>query len=1095
MKRAFIGVGILGGLLWLGGNAVAQDAPPPPTPEDEAQPPPPEESEAPPTRIVAGLVERDDDGSPVGGATVTIVGTTQSVITEPNGLFALLNVPADRVELRISGEGVQAQIVEVLPEQGSVRVGMQPLVPVEEPPSPDATSRSVSGQVTEAGTDLPISGAAVVLQGTSIAAITDEQGRFTLEQLPLTDVELEVTSGFHETRTVLVPPGRNTMDVELRLITSEQIIITGRAPQIVKQNLANGASVVQSDDLNRVTSQTLDDAMAGKVAGANIQRNSGAPGGGVQVRMRGVSTINGRATPLYVIDGVIISNVAIPSGISAVTESSRGSNASSTQDNQVNRIADLNPNDIESIEVLKGASAAALYGSKASNGVVIITTKRGKAGKPRVSVVQRFGFSQLSNTLGARTFTSAQEAMDTFGPAADGAFEPGRVFDHEEELFGESALATETIGSFSGGTNDRSYSATFLVKDQPGILVGTGYEKQTGRLAITQDLGKRASLGLSTYIIHSKAARGMTQNDNAGVSHYMVLPSTPSFLDLSANADGSFPSNPFIGSTTNPLQTVALMNDAEDVWRFIGAATASVGVLSTPNHALTLGANLGIDWFQQQNTLLFPPELHFEDQDGLPGTSLDTNSENQNFNVGLNAVYAFVPTSGAFKSVSSAGFTYEERDLDSVYIVARNLNAGQPNVDAGASVQVIQQRALVKDRGFFLQEEVLMLDESLSMLFAFLAESSSNNGDTDKLYLYPKASAAYKLPEMIPGVDLFRVRAAYGETGNQPTYGQKFTPLDAGNNIEGNPGVLTGVAAGDDDIEPERQREFEAGVDVVGWDGRAVVELTGYQKNVSNLILQRSLPPSVGFSVEFFNGGSLRNRGLELMVQVKPVVMPKFEWLSRTIFTLNRSQITDLPVSAFNVGGFGTSLGTFRIEEGVAPTSIYGNTGRDAEGNQLVGKVGDVEPDFRMSFVNNFKFGNSFGMTSLWDWQQGTEVINLTRFLYDLSGNTVDYVGAGEQRLTDFGDGFTAPYIEDGTFFKLREVSLYYNLPESVTDLVGPMESAQVSVSGRDLVTFTNYSGLDPEVSNFGNQPIARNIDVAPFPPSRSFWLTVGAQF
>jgi hypothetical protein len=264
---------------------------------------------------------------------------------------------------------------------------------------------------------------------------------------------------------------------------------------------------------------------------------------------------------------------------------------------------------------------------------------------------------------------------------------------------------------------------------------------------------------------------------------------------------------------------------------------------------------------------------------------------------------------------------------------------------------------------------------------------------------------------------------------------------------------------------------------------------------VSNLILQRSLPPSVGFSVEFFNGGSLRNRGLELMVQVKPVVMPKFEWLSRTIFTLNRSQITDLPVSAFNVGGFGTSLGTFRIEEGVAPTSIYGNTGRDAEGNQLVGKVGDVEPDFRMSFVNNFKFGNSFGMTSLWDWQQGTEVINLTRFLYDLSGNTVDYVGAGEQRLTDFGDGFTAPYIEDGTFFKLREVSLYYNLPESVTDLVGPMESAQVSVSGRDLVTFTNYSGLDPEVSNFGNQPIARNIDVAPFPPSRSFWLTVGAQF
>ncbi len=1095
MKRAFVVVGILGCWLWLGGEVAAQEAPPAPAPQDDAQPPPPEQPEAPPTRIIAGLVERSDNGAAVGGATVTIVGTTQSVITEPNGLFTLLNVSVDRVELRITAEGMQAQIVEVLPEQGSVRVGVDPTVAVEEPAEPEAASRAVSGRVVETGTGEPVPGATVMLPGTDIAAITDADGRFTLEGLPMSDVELQVDSGAHETRTLIVPQTMQTVDVELRLVTSEKIIITGRAPQIVKQNLANGASVVQGDDLNRITSDTLDDAMSGKIAGTNIQRNSGAPGGGVQVRMRGVSTINGRSTPLYVIDGVVISNVAIPSGISAVTESGRGSNASSTQDNQVNRVADLNPNDIESIEVLKGASAAALYGSKASNGVVIITTKRGHAGKPRVSVTQRFGFSQLSNTLGAREFTSAQEAMDTFGPAAEDAFQPGRVFDHEKELFGETGLASETIGSVSGGTSDRSYSATFLVKDQPGILIGTGYKKQTGRLAITQDLGERVKLGFSSYIIHSDTARGMTQNDNAGVSHYMVLPSTPSFLDLSARADGTFPTNPFIGSTTNPLQTAALMSDSEEVWRFIGAATASVAVLSTPKHAVSVGGNLGIDWFQQQNTLLFPPELFFEDQDGLPGTSLDTNSENQNFNVGLNGIYAFVPDSGAFKSVSSLGFTYEERELDSVYIVAKNLNAGQPNVDSGAAVQVTQQRALVKDRGFYLQEELLMLDENLSMLFAFLAESSSNNGDEGKLYFYPKASAAYKLPKLIPGTEMFRVRAAYGETGNQPTYGQKFTPLDAGNNIEGNPGVLTGVAAGDANIEPERQREFEMGVDVVGWDGRAVVELTGYQKNVSNLILQRSLPPSVGFTIEFFNGGALRNRGLELMVQVKPVVTPSFEWLSRTIFTINRSQITDLPVPAFNTGGFGTSLGTFRIEEGVAPTSIFGNIGRDADGNQLVGKVGDVEPDFRMTFVNNFKFGKDFGMTSLWDWQKGTEVINLTRFLYDLSGNTEDFVGAGEKRLDDFGEGFTAPYIEDGSFFKLREVSLYYQVPKRIVDQIGPMQAAQVSVSGRNLVTITNYSGLDPEVSNFGNQPIARNIDVAPFPPSRSFWFTVGATF
>src|SRR5262249_12813669 len=162
---------------------------------------------------------------------------------------------------------------------------------------------------------------------------------------------------------------------------------------------------------------TVEGAMVGKVSGANLQSNSGAPGGGMQLRLRGISTINGQSSPLYVIDGVIISNVAVPSGINAITAAAAGGN-SANQDNRVSRVADLNPNDIESVEVLKGASAAALYGSKAANGVVIITTKRGKAGKTKVSFTQRFGFSQIEHTLGSRKFTSADEVMSAFGGSA-----------------------------------------------------------------------------------------------------------------------------------------------------------------------------------------------------------------------------------------------------------------------------------------------------------------------------------------------------------------------------------------------------------------------------------------------------------------------------------------------------------------------------------------------------------------------------------------------------------------------------------------------------------------------------------------------------
>jgi outer membrane receptor protein involved in Fe transport len=447
-----------------------------------------------------------------------------------------------------------------------------------------------------------------------------------------------------------------------------------------------------------------------------------------------------------------------------------------------------------------------------------------------------------------------------------------------------------------------------------------------------------------------------------------------------------------------------------------------------------------------------------------------------------------------WRSSTAFGLTYETRDLDTVYVTSRNLNAGQSNVDSGSNIDVTQLRERVEDRGAFLQEEVLLLHESLSVLAAILAEQSTVNGDPNKLYFYPKASATYTIPGLESTFDILRARLAYGEAGNQPLYGQKFTPLVATDNIEGNAGIRNGGVAGDPNIKPERQREIEGGVDAVTWDGRIVVELTGYQRNVSDLLLSRTLAPSTGFTTQFFNGGELRNRGVELTFQIEPVKTEKFLWTSRTIFSLNRSKIVDLPVPSFLTGGFGTGLGAFRIEEGASATQIVGNDGLNPDGTCcVVHKVGDTEPTFRMSFVNNFTYGD-WGLTSLWDWQQGSDVINLTRFLYDLGQNSPDFATAGAQRLMD-QETHAGVYIEDATFFKLREVSVYYELPKSWVRELGPMSSGTISLSGRNLLTITNYSGLDPEVSNFGNQPIARNIDVAPYPPSRSFWLSLTANF
>jgi TonB-linked SusC/RagA family outer membrane protein len=948
--------------------------------------------------------------------------------------------------------------------------------------------------VKYAETGEPILGAVINLKGTTTSVFADADGSFLLPGVPVGKVTLVVADPAGGSKEVTVAGDQQRVAIELPQRAAEVVTIVERAPVIVRTNLVNGASTVKGEDVNKVTAGTLEDSLQGKLAGANIQANSGAPGGGLQLKLRGVSTINATNDVLYVIDGVILSNTAIPNGLTAVSGAIRGANFSN-QDNPVNRIADLNPNDIESIEVLKGASASALYGSKASNGVVIITTKRGRRGGVTASITQRVGFSKISNELGLRTFTNVDDAVATFGEQARQYFQPGRTFNHEDELFGRAAFGEETAASLSGGSPTTHYFGSFLIRDENGILTGTGYEKQSGRVSVQQQFGDRFTLDIAANLIHSNTRRGVTNNDNNTVSHYVTLPFVPSFFDIQQRADGTFPVNPFAPSNNNPLQLVALASDASDVWRIISSATGNFRIYDDANNKLYLTGLLGVDRFQQKDNLLFPPELFFEPKDGLPGTAIQSNSASENINVSTSIVHRYIPTDKEWQLASSFGYQYERRDLDTVLNVSKDLNAGQPNLDYGTQVNVTENRTRTEEQGIYLQEEAKLLGDSLDLLLAARAESTSTAGDTSKLFFYPKAAAAYSLPGMPEQIETLRVRAAYGESGNQPQFGQKFTPLIGTNNIEGSPGIGVGLTFGDPNIKPERQREIELGVDAVAFDRMVVLELSVYQKSISDLILQRTLAPSTGFATQFFNGGGLRNRGVEVMLQLTPVKTKDMQYVARTIFSLNRSTITDLPVPAFDTGGFGTSLGAFRIEEGASATQIVGDDGLNTDGTCCkLAKLGDAEPDFRMSFAHTFTWKN-FGVSILLDWQQGSNVINLTRLLFDAAGNSADFMPDGSKRFSDWLAHHASAYIESATFLKLREIEIHYDLPEDVLQWLGPMKNARVSLSARNLFTFTPYSGLDPEVSNFGNQPIARNIDVAPYPPSRSSWFSLTAGF
>ena len=990
-------------------------------------------------------------------------------------------------------------------------IGLIALVFVAGVGSLQAQERTIRGTVVDTTTGAPIANPSIQVLGTELGVIGQPDGAFVLRGVPAGEVTLLFRRIGFRTKRVTVPPGQSSVQIRVRrdYLRLDELVVTGRATQTERQNLATNVATVSDAELSAETpAPGLEGALQGKASGVVISDNSGAPGGGMQVRIRGSSSIFAGASPLYVVDGTIISNEAVPSGLNALTQSAGGTNASN-QDDAVNRVADLNPEDIKSIEILKGATAAAIYGSKAANGVVVITTKKGASGEPSVQISQQFGVFDLSNTIGSRTFTSVEEAVNAgYGFATQEPYasriQDGVTFDHEEVLADRNDLSFETSGSVSGGTEAVNYYASGLWKEDKGIIPNTGFDRQSARLNLKPQLGRDWSLNVNANVLHTDARRGVPNNDNSQISYYMVLSLTPSFVDLTRDEDGNFPTNPAVGNASNPLQTAALVENGEDVWRGFGSVNMDFRAVSAEDHDIRFTGTAGVDAFNQENELFSPPAAFYEDADGLPGTSVLGKTDHQNYNVSASGIWDWTPDFLAGgTSTFSSGIQFERRSNNVARITSQNLNAGFPNVDVGAQTAIFENKTEVEDFGVYLQEELLLLDDRLSMQGSVRFDQSSANGDPSEVFIYPNAHAAYRFPELGDVVEEVKLRAAWGQSGNQPLFGQKFTTLAAANNIEGIPGVIIGTQAGDAVIEPETTTEYEAGVDVTLYGGRAQLQATVYRQEIDDMILQRELAPSKGLLTQFFNGGKMENEGIEASLRATPLA-GDLTWNTTTTFATNSSEVLSLPVPPFSPGpGFGIG-GDPLVEEGKSLTQIISLV----DGEQQT--VGDTEPAFTMNFVNDISW-NDFRLHSVFDWRHDRDVINLTELLYDFAGLSPDWDPpggevrpisecgddcSGLERVTGLTNGTQSQWVQDAGFVKLRELSLSWTLPESVTrSIAGALSNLRLTFSGRNLLTFTDYRGLDPEVSNFGNQAVGRNIDVAPFPPSRSFWLTLDASF
>jgi TonB-dependent starch-binding outer membrane protein SusC len=967
-----------------------------------------------------------------------------------------------------------------------------------------AQDYEVKGKITDARTVDPMAGVSVIVKGTSVGTVTDSNGEYSI-RVNSSPATLQVSFIGYVTKEVQVSNSSPTADIVMDedITNLEEVVITGLATSVKRSNLANSVASVSAAELTQISNQqTMDAALYGKFKGANISANSGAPGGGLAFRLRGLTSISGFNQPLIIMDGVYLDNSSVSPGLNTVSQAS-GGGSQSDQDNPSNRLADINPEDIENVEILKGASAAAIYGSRASGGVIIITTKKGREGKTDVNLSQTVGVSSMLKRLGQRNWDATKVAA-SFGAAEVPAFEAaqaaGQLHDYEDELYGNKGLLVNTNLSVTGGNENTKYFIGGTRKDDEGIVENTGYKKTSFRLNIDQKISKWLDGSLNTNYIHSSADRGYFNNDNTGTTMGISFVATPAWAQLLPDAEGNYPDNPYAAS--NFLQTRDLITNNEKVDRFIGGGTVTAKILSGNIHGLKLIVQGGLDAYTLATTAIFPNTLQFQkDGNGLNGVSIQGTTQNRNTNVSAFLVHDFFPAGSTLNFRSQFGLTQLDFYQNNILGTASNLNGSQTNLDQSGTVAVAQSRLIQQDKGFFVQEEVNYADKIIATV-GLRADKSSNNGDVNKLYYYPKANVAVNLNEFdfwdFPEINQLKLRVAYGQAGNFAAFGAKYTSL-GGVVIDGIPGNEIIPTLGNEELGPERQAELEFGFDLAVMQNKIALDFTYYQKTVTDLLLNARVPSSSGFTTRLTNAMDLENKGLEIGLDMNLVNEKDVQWTSRVSWWKNTGTVTRLDVPSFTTGGFADFLGMFRIKEGHSPTEIIGvGPNPDEDGLQV---FGNSEPDFQTSFFNTVNYKN-FSLSMLWHWKKGGENINLTALLSDLSGTSYDFddkdldpegvLTNGEYRLNNLGTD-TGPYIEDAGYFRMREIGLYYTLPSAITERFA--QSVRIGFSGNNLINFFKYSSYDPEVSNFGGAGLSQGVEVTPFPSSKRMNFHVNIKF
>ena len=982
---------------------------------------------------------------------------------------------------------------------------------------------TVQGRVTDAGNGQPLANAQVRIEGTVLGALSDASGQYTVTSVPTgrrTVVARRIGYGEGRRTADVTSAAAVTVDISMTAAatTLGEVVVTGVATPTTRRELPNTVESVSGEAIRDAPAvSAIDQALQGKIAGALISENSGQPGGGVSIRLRGTNSILGGAEPLYVIDGVIVDNNA-EALVSLGANATRGGAALS------NRLADLDPADVERIEVLKGAAAAALYGSRANNGVIQIFTRRGRAGEARITASTEVSTSETPEKYQLVSIPIAGVA-DSIGLPGRGIRpgQPVQRYDIQDQIF-RRAYSTNQRLSLAGGADNTTYYVAGSWQNEEGTVRKNDYNRLNFRGTVTQHLRPTIDLTIHGNIIRSKANFIIEGEQTNGVFTSIIFTPTafnPNFDTLT----GRYPYNPILGP--NPLEILERYEAPEELSRFVGGADATW----TPLSSLTLKYVVGIDDYRREVRYLQPPLVNSAT---FTGSIQNPVQFSRQFNNDLTANHVW-SYSDRLRFNSGAGFRFTSNRSEVLRAAASDLPPEQTLV-GGAIQSASQEEFEVRTLGFFVEER-MSFNERLFLTGGVNFEASSAFGEDSRWQSFPRVGASWVIGEepLFEGAErLFsslRLRAAYGQTGGQPPGAYfRFANFD-NTSFAGRAGLVESTIRGNPELKPERQREWEIGADAGWWGDRILLEGTYYDKRTTDLVLNVPLPASSGALRQFQNIGVLTNKGVELALNTINVARPNFTWRSRLTYAANRNRIERLtassdtiivgylnaviegqPIGVFYGGVYQRDASGNRIHRDTTISGVlYRNMPRRLRDSVVVGGVvtsrplanriiGDPNPDFTMALLNTVELPRGIELSVLLDGRFGNDVANFTRRITEffgadknvekeIRGDTVPFTYARSPvgRINVYEE-----YIEDGSFVKLREVALSIPLSASLVSRIGG-RGATIRLAGRNLYTWTDYTGLDPEVNLFSESTVARGVDFAtlPLPRTVSAGLTI----